>query len=74
MLTPHADFLASIDNSESTPKLQYFAAVDRSGDWQRIATRFAHILPATDAFPKKLSTIFRFATWKSAQSWSSRNP
>ncbi|CAE6947781.1 unnamed protein product [Symbiodinium sp. KB8] len=58
MLTPHADFLASIDNSESTPKLQYFAAVDRSGDWQRIATRFAHILPATDAFPKKLSPFF----------------
>ena len=57
-LTPHADFLASIDNSASTPKLQYFAAVDRSGDWQRIATRFAHILPATDAFPKKLSPFF----------------
>ena len=57
-LTPHADFLASIDNSASTPKLQYFAAIDRSGDWQRIATRFAHILPAADAFPKKLSPFF----------------
>ena len=57
-LTPHADFLASIDNSECTPQLQYFAAVDRSGDWQRIATRFAHVLPATDAFPKQLSPFF----------------
>ena len=44
-LMPYADFLATIDNSDSTPHLSYFAAIDRSGSWQRITARFAHTLP-----------------------------
>ena len=44
-LMPYADFLATIDNSDSTPHLWYFAAIDRSGSWQRITARFAHTLP-----------------------------
>jgi len=44
-LMPYADFLATIDNSTSTPHLSYFAAIDRSGSWQRITARFAHTLP-----------------------------
>lgn len=57
-LMPYADFLATIDNSTSTPHLSYFAAIDRSGSWQRITARFAHTLPGVDAFPDALSPFF----------------
>lgn len=55
---PHADFLASIDNSSKTPRLQYFAAIDRSSSWKRITSRFARTLPSLDAFPASLSPFF----------------
>ena len=48
MLMPYADFLATIDNSRHLPRLQYFAAIDRSGSFKRITARFAHTLPGTD--------------------------
>ena len=57
-MMPHADFLASIDNSSKTPRLQYFAAIDRSGSWTRITSRFARTLPSLDAFPSSLSPFF----------------
>ena len=58
MLMPYADFLATIDNSRHLPRLQYFAAIDRSGSFKRITARFAHTLPGVEAFPAALSPFF----------------
>ena len=58
-LMPHADFIASMDNAEHLPKLQYFAAIDRSGSWKRITARFAHTLPGLEAFPDALAPFFQ---------------
>ncbi|CAK9048564.1 unnamed protein product [Durusdinium trenchii] len=63
-LMPHADFIASMDNSEKSPKLQYFAAIDRSGSWKRITARFAHTLPGLEAFPDALAPFFQLRVEK----------
>ncbi|CAE8592254.1 unnamed protein product [Polarella glacialis] len=57
-LMPNADFLASIDNSASTPRLRYFASINRSGVWSHVAARFAHTLPSPADFPKALAPFF----------------
>lgn len=57
-LSPHADFLANIDNSGAVPKLAYFSSIDRSGDWSLLQARFANTSPAPSDFPNFLAPMF----------------
>lgn len=56
-LMPRADFMASIDNTYSTPRLRYFATLDRSGDWSILEGRFARTLPSPREFPAALAPM-----------------
>lgn len=43
-LSPKADYVATIDNT-TTPRLEAFETVDRSGRWSLISSRFGHATP-----------------------------
>ena len=56
-VAPETDFIATINNSGSSPILESFKIVDRSHDWSAVSRRFARGQRELEAFPSTLAPI-----------------